>query len=830
MFPAGNAKTTAAVRRVKHLIAATILIGGIASLLQARSYPPLAQDQVSNVLFSGVCLEKQWSVTPTNSLELILTSGPEQSCIAELSLREPLLLKTMVGLAFVARSSHPNGSLQIELQESENKEPVRSVRFRPQADWRPDGLLFDHVRSGWHPKHLSILRVVMPPTHQRGTGSVPEVFIRDIRLVGPSPLLPPRTDRSDAIPDQRTPGQRRPVGLYFPPPAASTPSRVHGNRRYLILAPTMLALLGIPLLRRRKSSASIPLSPLFEINTRTWKSRRDADGVLLVGGFRTMTVSDLRIIKENGFNAIWLMGIWEIGSKVRHISTRYGSDFAGSPFAINDYHVSEELGTEREFQNLVDRAHAQGLGVIVDFVPNHMGLDTTWLNDHPEYFLHKVMEPHEQWLPDVELERRYPGYFPYRTPAYPENGTRVPRTIMVAYGRDPYFYPWIETAQLDYAEPGLRRRMIDVLGAIAKRVDGVRCDMAMLVLREQVKIHRHPGMSWDDFNALMPEEFWPEAVRSTKRIKPDFVFIAETYWSMEGYLQHLGFDYTYNKPLYESICTAFHSGQAEGLMNFIRMLGNEFLAKGVHFLENHDEERAMNALGDSRQRGAAVLLATLPGILLIHQGQTQGKCERLPVQRAVPLQDEPINESLEHFYRELLRLTGYPVFRHGLMLPLYSNNPALISIGRLHESARAVVIINTSDQTQKGSVFLTPGMRLKAGAVYKMEDLYYPLKHPDTRREPAVQPHYVYPAAQLINQGLYVELQPFDAHILVFEGVPAHLAGQYAKSILRELNIEWPLPRAARRMLSPALLRFTDRDFKRRAGLPVDAASETIRR
>src|SRR6185437_14070065 len=116
--------------------------------------------------------------------------------------------------------------------------------------------------------------------------------------------------------------------------------------------------------------------------------------------------------------AVWLMGIWEIGPKVRDISRRYGQDFAGSPFAISDYEVSQELGAEQEFQALVDRAHAAGLKVIVDFVPNHMGIDSLWLNDHPEFFLHEVPGAEESRLSDHELEKRYPGHFVYRTPAY----------------------------------------------------------------------------------------------------------------------------------------------------------------------------------------------------------------------------------------------------------------------------------------------------------------------------------------------------------------------------------------------------------------------------
>ena len=292
---------------------------------------------------------------------------------------------------------------------------------------------------------------------------------------------------------------------------------------------------------------------------------------------------------------------------------KYGADYRGSPYAINDYRVAEDLGTEDDLIVLVERAHATGLRVIVDFVPNHMGLDSAWLNDHPEFFIHRVLDAQEAVISDSELEQRYPHYFPYRTPSYPENGHRVPKTIMVAYGKDPYFYPWIDTAQLDYAEPALRRKMTDVLTRMAKIVDGVRCDMAMLVLREQVKIHRHPDMSWDTFNRWMPEEFLAGSDPQCQTDEPYFSRLSPkptgrwkaicSSWASTSRIT--------NHFMKRSAARSIPDMRKE-LMNLLRLLGSDFLKRSVNFLENHDEERAMNTLGEERQRGAAALLLTLP--------------------------------------------------------------------------------------------------------------------------------------------------------------------------------------------------------------------------
>jgi hypothetical protein len=285
------------------------------------------------------------------------------------------------------------------------------------------------------------------------------------------------------------------------------------------------------------------------------------------------------------------------------------------------------------------------------------------------------------------------------------------------------------------------------------------------------------------------------------------VFLAETYWSMEGHLQNLGFDYTYNKPLYEAICNALHSGHAEGLMNFLRLLGTDFLTRSVHFLENHDEERAMNALGEERQKAAAAMLCTLPGIALMHHGQMEGKRERMPVQRVIPLHQEPEHHGLHHFYRRLIKATALPVFQEGRITPLYSNNPALVSYARVEGDTKVLVIVNTSQKRQKGSVFLMPGLRLHSNISYRLNDLFYEFK---THAVGAAQPFYVYPAAKLINHGLYVELEPFDSHVFMVEAQGALQTTQKALSSVRQVIEEWPLNRVARRVLGAAFTRSSD--------------------
>jgi len=848
-----NERITGTVRHsyfqlsVYELRFASLVLLLVSSSASARLFPSLKAEDIRRISFVGRCEQNQWSTDKDDKIEIMMSAEPGESCEARLHFREPQELKYLASLQFIVRSTRPKQRMAIELVGNTDGDPEDSLaRTRPFSvsdEWTPDALRFQQVKKGWRPKAISEIRFISLSDAGR---SAPSLYIKEVRFAGSPKNLSASAANAEAVAEGGASEVAAPVAADIPldhqlvcvaandlpslqaqgPRAIPTSITSEFKRLFQMIkakamnitsfqrgiAGACLAWLSATwwYIRRKKPSLVTLISPLYEINTRTWKSTRDSNGVHRLGGFNAITSGDLKTIKASGFSSIWLMGIWDIGPKVRAISKRYGQDFLGSPYAIREYRVSEELGSEEEFDALADRAHKAGLKVIVDFVPNHMGLDSDWLNQHPEYFIHRTLSPTETELPDHELEKRNPGYFVHRTPSYPQGHRRVPRTILVAYGKDPYFYPWIDTAQLDYAEPSLRRKMMEVLCELAQKVDGVRCDMAMLVLREQVKIHRHAEMSWEAFNRMMPEEFWPEAIHATKRIKPTFTFMAETYWAMEGYLQQLGFDYTYNKPLYEAICSAFQSANAEGLLNFMRLLGNDFLSRGVHFIENHDEERVMNTLGEERQRAAAAVLCTLPGVALLHQGQLEGKRERLPVQRAVPIHQEPVNVNLRQFYERLLKTTSLPLFREGRLNVLYSNNPSFISYTRFDETAKAIVIINTSAHHQKGSVTIVPGLPLKAGSAYELHDLFYDLKSPETKRQSTVAPTYHYPAAHLITQGLYVELAPYDAHIFIVEPHPDFKLTERLVHALRTLHEGLPLPRVARRVLDTTIMHSED--------------------
>ncbi|MGA9770326.1 MAG: alpha-amylase family glycosyl hydrolase [Blastocatellia bacterium] len=355
--------------------------------------------------------------------------------------------------------------------------------------------------------------------------------------------------------------------------------------------------------------------------------------------FDQITQAELDELARLGFDSVWLMGVWQISPGAYRISKIVAEDYEGSPYALPRYKFNRLLGGKRQFVALTKRAHKAGLSVIVDFVSNHMALDSPWIGEQPDHFISSNTEARKQSTGEFFLH---------------------PSGEVIAFGRDPYFPPWHDTAQLDYTNPELRARMIDTLKWISRYADGVRCDMAMLVLKDYIRRQWYPLVSDSWFDERMPGEFWDEAIREVKRLRPDFKFIAEAYWDKEQQLHELGFDLSYEKRMYDGLVARNAQSVTERLLR-----GTEALGSSLYFIENHDEPRAASVFNQTQNLASAALMLSLPGSILIHEGQMEGKQEKLPVQRIVPLLDEPEDFALKQSYWQILKLTSEDIFSTG---------------------------------------------------------------------------------------------------------------------------------------------------------------------
>ena len=427
---------------------------------------------------------------------------------------------------------------------------------------------------------------------------------------------------------------------------------------------------------------------LFELNTRLTHERLDR-----------LADPHLYRLAALGFDAIWLMGIWRIGQKTIEESRTISPDFQGSPYAIAEYEVSPELGGEPALRAFVEQAHSLGIKVLVDFIPNHMGVDSPLVSEHPDWVIH---EDHS--LRDIHGDDTFD---------HPQG--------RLAHGKDPYFPAWSDTVQLDYGSPGLRAHQIAVLERLAGIVDGVRCDMAMLVLREQVKGLWYPKLDPKRFDERYPEEFWSEATRKVRAKNPDFVFLAEVYWDKEAYLQQLGFDLTYDKHLFDLLA---HDKPAAEVAGHLRDRPVDYHRRSTHFLENHDEDRAAVRFGP-RARPAALLSYGIPGAPFVHMGQMQGFTEKIPVQRLAPLNREKPDAELERFYAKLLGLVKDPLFREG-DFEVLGVIEGVLGLVRRHEGRAAIVAarLGGGDPKAANPAFAVPLSRLGLQGPVRARDLW----------------------------------------------------------------------------------------------------------
>jgi hypothetical protein len=230
---------------------------------------------------------------------------------------------------------------------------------------------------------------------------------------------------------------------------------------------------------------------------------------------------------------------------------------------------------------------------------------------------------------------------------------------VIAHGRDPFFPGWPDTLQLNYRHGGLREAMAAEICQIASCCDGLRCDMAMLLLPAVFANTWGEAAVPADGSAPHDRPFWPEAIRRVRAIRPNFVFMAEVYWDLEWTLQQQGFSYTYDKRLYDRL----HIRDAEGVRSHL-LADLDFQEKSVRFLENHDEPRAAGAFPPAVHRAAAVIASLVPGLRLFHEGQLEGR----RIKASVHLSRRPaeaVDATLHSFYRDLLKCAARPEVRDG---------------------------------------------------------------------------------------------------------------------------------------------------------------------
>jgi hypothetical protein len=478
---------------------------------------------------------------------------------------------------------------------------------------------------------------------------------------------------------------------------------------------------------------------IYEINTWVWLqelSREYKRRVTLseVPREKWDDIADLKV------DAVWFMGVWErspAGIAIANRNKGLLDDFrralpdfrlednVGSPYCVRRYAVDEYLGGREGLAVARRELAGRGIKLILDFVPNHVAPDHPWVIHHPEYFIQ----------------------------GKPEEAKNDPASFIAtagkvfACGRDPYFPAWPDVLQLNAFWPGLREAVIETLSDIAGQSDGIRCDMAMLLINSIFE------RTWGNRAGQRPaSEYWGEVISVIKKAHPDFLFMAEAYWDLEWELQQQGFDYCYDKRLYDRL---EHDPAESVRLHLCADL--DYQEKLVRFIENHDEPRALSVFSPEKERAAAVTIATIPGAKLFHEGQFEGKKIRLPVflgRRPV----EPVDLNLRSFYHTLLKADSLKGLRNGKWQlceragwPDNANYQNLVAWCWRSAREHHLIVVNLSDSGAQGLVRL-PWDELQ-GRKWQLTDLF-------------TGQMYERRGDEMCNPGLYVDLPPWGFHIL----------------------------------------------------------------
>ena len=488
----------------------------------------------------------------------------------------------------------------------------------------------------------------------------------------------------------------------------------------------------------------LPRRPtIYEINTAVWLgdlTRRLGRAVDLA----SVPADEWDRLAALRVDAVWLMGVWqrspaglaiaqrnpELVSSFRQTLPDLGDDdVIGSPYCVRGYELEPRFGAPEALAKARSELATRGIGLILDYVPNHVAPDHPWTIDHADYFIRGTAEALE---------------------SHPEAFVQTAAGVL-ANGKDPYFAPWPDVVQLNAFSPGLRAAVTDTLASIGEQCDGVRCDMAMLMTNDVF------ARTWGERAGAPPaEDYWPTIIPGVRQTHPELVFIAEAYWDMEWALQQQGFDFCYDKRLYDRLV----SESAQSVRGHLQA-ARDYQERLVRFIENHDEPRAADTFAPEKDRAAAVVMSTLEGARLYHAGQLDGLHTHIPVFLARG-PEQPENRELRAFYDKLLAAVADSDLRDGeWQLCECTGWPDNHSANQLvawcwrANGQRHLVVVNLAGQDAQARIRL-PWNDL-AGRSWQLRDA---LNGGDFDRD----------GGELQDEGLYVGMKPWESYFLALTG------------------------------------------------------------
>jgi glycosidase len=536
--------------------------------------------------------------------------------------------------------------------------------------------------------------------------------------------------------------------------------------------------------------------------------------------------AELDTIARRGMTGLWLIGLWERSEASARIKRMMGNPEAvASAYSLRDYRIADDLGGEAAYEDLRARAWARGIRLASDMVPNHMGIDSSWVVEHPDRFLSLPEAPYPAYSftgtdlsPDARVQVRLEDHYWDRTDAavvFQRRDSASGETRYIYHGNDGTSMPWNDTAQLDYLSPDVRENVIRTILDVARRFPIIRFDAAMTLAKKHIERLWYPepghggaipsraehAISRADFDRAMPVEFWREVVDRVAAEVPDTLLLAEAFWLMEGYfVRTLGMHRVYNSAFMHMLRDEKNAEYRLVIKNTLEF-DPEILKRYVNFMNNPDEKTAVEQFGKGdKYFGVATLMATLPGLPMFGHGQVEGFGEKYGMEYRRAYHDEtPDGWLVDRHERELFPLLHrrwlFAEVRDFLLYDVVTPegyvNEDVFAYSNRSGGERALVVYNNRYADAHGTARESVGFAVKAadgsrsivrrtladGLDLHREDGWFTVM-----RDAASGLEHLRSSRDLAEHGLPISLGAYGRHVFLdVREVADGAAGQYGR-------------------------------------------------
>jgi glycosidase len=515
---------------------------------------------------------------------------------------------------------------------------------------------------------------------------------------------------------------------------------------------------------------------------------------------------ELDLLQQRGFTGLWLIGLWERSIASQRIKQMMGQyDAVASAYSLMDYQIAADLGGWDALQNLRWRAWQHGIRLSADMVPNHMGIDSRWVIEHPDWFLALPYSPFPNYSyngPDLSNDNRVgiqleDHYYEKSDAAvvFKRFDRWTGDTRYIYHGNDGTSMPWNDTAQLDFSNPEVREAVIQTILHVARNFPIIRFDAAMTLAKKHIQRLWFPepghggaipsrsehGMTQSQFDSAIPNEFWRDVVDRVAAEVPDTLLLAEAFWMMEGYfVRTLGMHRVYNSAFMHMLRDEDNAKYRQVIKNTLEF-DPQVLKRYVNFMNNPDEKTAAEQFGTTdKYFGVCTMMVTLPGLPMIGHGQIEGYREKYGMEYRHAKWEESVDEGLVrgHEWRIFPLTHQRSLFSnvddfwlYDFYTPQASVNEDVFAYSNRLGNERGLVIYNNKYALTSGWIKTSAASMDKVSGNLVQKNLAEALDIPRVGfaifKDIVTSLEYIRSCREMTEKGLFLELKEYQCHVFL---------------------------------------------------------------